>query len=153
MNAASVTVLPRRTPPSILVVETDVRIRCLVSDALRALDFKVLEASSADDALTVLEAMRIDLLFVALDLSGGRSALDVARLVRTRRMPTRIILASDGVLAKTDADDFGPFCASPMRRPRLSSSSSALSTGPRRREPREEPGRWNQDESSAVSFP
>ena len=114
MNAASVTVLPRRTPPSILVVETDVRIRCLVSDALRALDFKVLEASSADDALTVLEAMRIDLLFIALDLSGGRSALDVARLVRTRRMPTRIILASeDGVLAGTEAEDFGPILRKP----------------------------------------
>lgn len=113
MNAASVTVLPRRTPPSILVVETEVRIRCLVSDALRALDFKVLEASSADDALTVLEAMRIDLLFIALDLSGGRSALDVARLVRTRRMHTRIILASDGVLAKTVADDFGPVLRKP----------------------------------------
>jgi len=114
MNAASVTVLPRRTPPSILVVETDVRIRCLVSDALRALDFKVLEASSADDALTVLEAMRIDLLFIALDLSGGSSALDVARLVRTRRMPTRIILASDdGVLAKTVTDDFGPVLRKP----------------------------------------
>ena len=114
MNAASVTVLPRRTPPSILVVETDVRIRCLVSDALRALDFKVLETSSADDALTVLEAMRIDLLFIALDLSGGRSVLDVARLARTRRMPTRIILASDdGVLAKTVTDDFGPVLRKP----------------------------------------
>ena len=114
MNAASVTVLPRRTPPSILVVETDVRIRCLVSDALRALDFKVLETSSADDALTVLEAMRIDLLFIALDLSGGRSALDVARLVRTRRMPTRIILASeDGVLAGAEAEDFGPILRKP----------------------------------------
>ena len=118
MNAASVTVLPRRTPPSIFVIENDVRIRCLVSDALRALDFKVFEASSADDALTVLDAMRIDLLFIALDLSGGQSALDVARLVRTRWMHTRIILASDdGVLGETGAHDFGPV----LRKPYLAS--------------------------------
>ncbi|WP_201829888.1 response regulator [Microvirga zambiensis] len=116
MNAASVTVLPRRTPPSILVVENDVRIRCLVSDELRASDFKVLEASHAEDALTVLDAVRIDLLFIALDPSGEQSGLEVARLVRMRRMPTRVILAiGDGMLAKAAAEDFGLILSKPYQ--------------------------------------
>jgi DNA-binding response OmpR family regulator len=117
MNAASVTVLPRRTPPSILVVENDVRIRCLVSDELRAIDFKVLEASSADEALTVLDAMRIDLVFLAIGPAGSRSGLDVVRLIRARRMPTRIILASDGgaALAGMDADELGLILSKPYQ--------------------------------------
>ena len=117
MNAASVTVLPRRTPPSILVVESDVRIRCLVSDELRAIDFKVLEASSTDEALTVLDAMRIDLVFLAIGLSGARSGLDVVRLIRMRRMPTRVILASEdgAALAGMDAGELGLVLGKPYQ--------------------------------------
>ncbi|MFD0464488.1 response regulator [Microvirga aerilata] len=70
MSAASVTVLPRRTPPTILIVEDEALARCLVSDELRSRGFKVLEAGSAPEALTVLETVRIDLLLIAVDLSG-----------------------------------------------------------------------------------
>jgi DNA-binding response OmpR family regulator len=64
MSSASVTAFPRRTPPAILVVEDDVMTRALVSDELRAHGFKVLEASSGADAITVLDSVRVDLLFV-----------------------------------------------------------------------------------------
>jgi DNA-binding LytR/AlgR family response regulator len=87
-----------------------------VSDELRASDFKVLEASHAEDALTVLDAVRIDLLFIALDPSGEQSGLEVARLVRMRRMPTRVILAiGDGMLAKAAAEDFGLILSKPYQ--------------------------------------
>jgi DNA-binding response OmpR family regulator len=94
MSAASVTVLPRRTPPSILVVEGDVRLRCLVSDELRAMSFKVVEASSAQEALTVLDAVRIDLLLLDLDLQPPGSGLDVIRHLHGNQPPTWIIGAS-----------------------------------------------------------
>jgi CheY-like chemotaxis protein len=98
MNAASVTVLPRRTPPTILVVDDEPLARCLVSDELRSQGFKVLEAGSAPEALTVLDSVRIDLLLIAVDLSGTRSGLDVARLVHGRRPPVQVILTlSEGV--------------------------------------------------------
>lgn len=109
--------------PTILVVEADVRTRCLVSDALRALGFKVLEASSTDEALTVLEAVRVDLLLIAIDLPGQRSGLDVARFVRTRRMPTRIIFVSgEGGSEAANLDDLGPV----MRRPYAASAAVDL---------------------------
>jgi DNA-binding response OmpR family regulator len=94
MSAASVTVLPRRTPPSILVVEGDVRLRCLVSDELRAMSFKVVEASSAQEALTVLDAVRIDLILMDLDLQPPGSGLDVIRHLHGNQPPTWIIGAS-----------------------------------------------------------
>ncbi|MEE1655405.1 response regulator [Microvirga sp. CF3062] len=112
MSAASVTVLPRRTPPSILVVEGDVRIRCRVSDELRAWGFKVLEAGSASEALTVLDAVPVDLLFLALDLPVAGSGWDMVRHIRERRTPTKMILTC----GETDPlDSPEPFVRKPYR--------------------------------------
>jgi CheY-like chemotaxis protein len=114
MSAASVTVLPRRTPPNILVAEGDARTRCLVSDELRVWGFRVLEASSADEALTVLNAVRIDLLFVALDLPTGGSGRDVARYLQDRAAPTTILVtAAEAELQ--ERQDLGPFIRKPYR--------------------------------------
>ena len=94
MSAASVTVLPRRTPPNILVVEGDARLRCLVSDELRAISFKVVEAGSAREALTVLDAVRIDLLLLDLDLEPTGSGWEVVHRLNGNQPPTWIIGAS-----------------------------------------------------------
>jgi len=112
MSAASVTVLPRRVPPIILVVEGDARIRCLVSDELRAWGFKVLEAGSAPEALTVLDAVRIDLLFLALDLRSVGSGWDVVHHIRERHALTKMIVTS-GEAAPPDGLE--PFVRKPYR--------------------------------------
>jgi CheY-like chemotaxis protein len=112
MSAASVTVLPRRTPPSILVVEGDVRIRCRVSDELRAWGFKVLEAGSAPEALTVLDAVPVDLLFLALDLPVAGSGWDVVRHIHARPAPTKMIVTSE---EPDPPDSPGPFIRKPYR--------------------------------------
>ena len=114
MSAASVTVFPRRTPPNILVVEGNARIRLLVSDELRAWGFKVLEANSAEEALAVLEAVRIDLLFLALDLPAAGSGWDVAHRVRTEKTPTQMIFTS-GEAGEPDVGGLGPFIRKPYR--------------------------------------
>jgi CheY-like chemotaxis protein len=115
MNAASVTAFPRRTPPTILVVEDNVLTRSTISDELRAHGFKVLEASSAVDALTLLDSMRIDLLLVDIHLPGVQDGLDVARHVHARGMPTRMILTSgvSEASAIPDLDDLGLFIRKP----------------------------------------
>jgi CheY-like chemotaxis protein len=115
MSAASVTVLPRRTPPTILVVEDDVRVRCLVSDELRGSGFKVLEAGSAGEALTVLEAVRVDLLFMALDLQGSGSGVETARRVGAQQKPMRIIVASADGSGDLDLGDLGLLIRKPYR--------------------------------------
>ena len=112
MSAASVTVLPRRTPPTILVVEGDVRIRYRVSDELRAWGFKVLEAGSAPEALTVLDAVPVDLLVLALDLPVAGSGWDVVRHMRERPAPTKMIVTS-GEMGPPDSP--GPFIRKPYQ--------------------------------------
>ncbi|WP_457092159.1 response regulator [Microvirga sp. P5_D2] len=115
MSAASVTVLPRRTPPTILVVEDDVLARCLISDELRIQGYKVLEASTADDALSVLEAIRVDLLFADIHLPGQRNGLDVARIVHQRQWPTQVVLTSGRESTSTvpELDSLGIFICKP----------------------------------------
>jgi len=115
MNTATVTAFPRRSPPNILVVEDDVVIRCLISDELRARGFKVLEANSADEAITILDKVNVDLLFVDIHLPGLRDGLDVARLVRARGGPTPIILTSGKTEASAipDLDELGSFIGKP----------------------------------------
>jgi DNA-binding response OmpR family regulator len=76
------------------VVEDDVMTRCHVCDGLRARGLKVLEANCADDAVAVLDRVRIDLLIIDIDLPGSRDGLDVARFVHARLEPTQIILTS-----------------------------------------------------------
>ncbi|MBB3017340.1 CheY-like chemotaxis protein [Microvirga lupini] len=110
MSAASVTVLPRRIPPTILVVEGDVRIRYRVSDELRAWGFKVLEAGSAPEALTVLDAVQVDLLFLALDLPGTGGGWDVVHHIRER--PTKMIVTSRET---GPSDSPGPFVRKPYQ--------------------------------------
>ena len=115
MGDASVTAFPRRTPPTILVVEDNVLTRSAISDELRAHGFKVLEASSADDAITVLDTMRIDLVFVDIHLPGSGDGLDVARHVRARGGPTQMVLTSgvSDASAIPDLDDLGVFIRKP----------------------------------------
>jgi len=115
MSAASVTAFPRRTPPTILVVEDNVLTRSAVSDELRACGFKIVEASSADDAFTVLNTMHVDLLFVDIHVPGPRNGLDVARYVHARGMPTRLILTSAMLDASAipDLGYLGPFVRKP----------------------------------------
>jgi DNA-binding response OmpR family regulator len=124
MSAASVTAFPRRVPPAILVVEDNVLTRSAISDELRAHGFKVLEASSASDAITVLDTMRIDLLFVDVHLPGEQDGLDVARHVHARGMPTQMILTS-GISDASAIPDLGALGVF-IRKPYLISRVLAL---------------------------
>lgn len=126
MSAASVTVLPRRTPPTVLVVEDEALARCLVSDELRSRGFKVLEAGSATEALTVLDTVRVDLLVIPVDLSGARGGLEIARLVHGRGAPVQVILTAseEGGPADPDWESLGVL----IRKPYLPSQVLELIT-------------------------
>jgi CheY-like chemotaxis protein len=115
VNAASVTRLRRSQPLNLLVVEDDVITRCVICDELRALNFRVLEASSGEDALAVLKTLPVHLLFVDLHMPGSVDGVGVARYAHGLRPSPRIILTSGkigpGEIAGLDA--FGPFLRKP----------------------------------------
>jgi CheY-like chemotaxis protein len=101
VDASKVTRLRPQTPPTVLVVEDDVVTRSMVADELRATGLRVAEASTADDAITILETLPVHLVFTDIYIPGRRSGLDVAQFARALRPPPHIILTS----GRARADD------------------------------------------------
>jgi DNA-binding response OmpR family regulator len=96
--------------PSVLVVEGDVMIRLVVAAYLRECGFKVVEASSADEALTVLKTDRkiaIDVAFVDMDIAGSLDGFGLSQWIRRERAEIKIILASG---AHRTAKEAGHLC-------------------------------------------
>jgi CheY-like chemotaxis protein len=121
MNTAKITTLPRRTPPTILVVDDDVIARCLISDELRARGFKVLEAHSAAEAIKVLGKVHVDLLLVEIYLAGALGGLDVIRQAQTYSRTTRIVLTSNQGTSASELNlgDLGTVVPKPVSIPNL----------------------------------
>jgi len=81
--------------PVVLIVEDEVLIRLSVSDFLRNEGFTVIEAGSAREALTVLQA-RSDVSVVVTDIhmSGALEGLDLIREIRRSFPAVKIVTAS-----------------------------------------------------------
>lgn len=96
-GAASRVVEDLKAPPStILVVEDEVLIRFVVAAYLRDCGFRVVEATSADEAIAVLEApsTAVDLVFSDVNMPGSRDGFGLARWIREHRAGLPIILTS-----------------------------------------------------------
>jgi CheY-like chemotaxis protein len=89
---------PSTSPPLVLVVEDDAFVRAMAVDALEEEGFEVLEAPSADYAVTVLESRSdIGVVFTDITMPGTLNGFDLARLVR-RLYPRISVLVSSGAL-------------------------------------------------------
>jgi CheY-like chemotaxis protein len=115
VNSSKVTRLRPQTPPTLLVVEDDVVTRFTIADSLRACGFKVLEASNADDAVTILETLPVHLVFTDVCIPGRRSGIDVAQIARALRPALHVILTSGRVRAEDipELPELGPFVPKP----------------------------------------
>jgi CheY-like chemotaxis protein len=88
----------------ILLVEDNPGVRAMASGLLADLGYEVLTASSAREALTVLQGGEaIDLLFTDVVMPDGMSGLDLAREAQRLR-PALRILATSGHLGRVEAD-------------------------------------------------
>jgi two-component system, response regulator PdtaR len=93
MLATQIGVKPER--PTVLVVEDEVLIRLLIADELRNLGIHVLEASNADEALTILEsALPIAVLFTDIRMPGRLDGIGLTRLARERYPHIKLMLTS-----------------------------------------------------------
>lgn len=96
------------SPTTVLVVEDEPLVRMDISDQLQDLDFKVLEAANADEAIEMLVANAdIKVMFTDVDMPGGMDGLRLAAAVRDRWPPIKIIVTSGHrkvVLADIPAD-------------------------------------------------
>lgn len=117
------------SPPTILVVEDEILIRMGVAEYLRDCGYRVLEAGDAAEAVIVVQAEPVDLVFTDVDMRGPMDGFGLARWIRANHANIRVIIAS-GVprIAERAADlcEGGPLLQKPYPSEALAQRIGAL---------------------------
>jgi CheY-like chemotaxis protein len=111
MLAAEGAASPREL--TVLLVEDEVLTRLMLADELRNQGLQVLEASNADEALTVLQSsLPVHLLFTDIRMPGEMDGVALAKLAHVRFPQIKSIIGSSG--RPESIDDFADaFLAKP----------------------------------------
>ena len=111
MLAAEGAASPREL--TVLLVEDEVLTRLMLADELRSQGLQVLEASNADEALTVLQSsLPVHLLFTDIRMPGEMDGVALAKLAHARFPQIKSIIGSSG--KPESIDDFADaFLAKP----------------------------------------
>jgi CheY-like chemotaxis protein len=101
--------------PVVLIVEDEILLRMDAVDIIAAAGFEVVDAADADEAIKILEARRdIAVVFTDTHLPGSMDGLKLARAVRGRWPPIKIVATSGRVNVKeTDLPEGGRFLPKP----------------------------------------
>lgn len=91
----------------ILIVEDEILIRMVIADYLRDCGYKVIEAASGDEALTLLqqEDIAIDIVFSDIEMPGDTDGFALARWIREHQPDTEILLAGTAPKAAETAQN------------------------------------------------
>ena len=109
---------PNERTPTILIVDDEAPIRAMLSDYLQECGFKVLEGSTADEAILIIEKsdVVIDLVFSDVSMPGTIDGFGLAHWVRANRPGLPIILTSGDAKKASSAKQLcesEPFMAKP----------------------------------------
>jgi CheY-like chemotaxis protein len=104
---------PKR--PVVLIVEDEFLLRMDAVDMIAAAGFEVVEAANADEAIEILESRPdITVVFTDIQMPGSMDGLKLARAVRGRWPPIKIIATSGQVhIGETDLPEGGRFLPKP----------------------------------------
>jgi CheY-like chemotaxis protein len=104
---------PRR--PVVLLVEDEQLLRMDAVEMISSAGFDVVEAANADDAIEILEVRRdIVVVFTDIQMPGSMDGLKLARAVRGRWPPIKIVATSGLVdVGEKDLPEGGRFLAKP----------------------------------------
>jgi CheY-like chemotaxis protein len=99
----------------ILIVEDELLIRMNAVEMIEQAGFGVVEAASADEAITILESrLDITVVFTDIQMPGSMDGLKLAAAVRNRWPPIMIVATSGRVkLAPGDLPEGGRFVPKP----------------------------------------
>ncbi|SHF95412.1 Response regulator receiver domain-containing protein [Loktanella atrilutea] len=87
-----------KSRPAVLIVEDETLIRMDAFDMIREAGFKTYEASSADQAIALMDQHSdIGILFTDIEMPGSMDGVKLAAYVRDRWPPVVIIIASGAV--------------------------------------------------------
>jgi DNA-binding response OmpR family regulator len=99
----------QKPPACVLVVEDEILIRVLIADELRAEGFSVVEAATADEALSYFQAgVQVDLVLSDIELPGGQNGVDLIKRLRAEAPSLLTVLTSGHSPGVHDADAFLP---------------------------------------------
>jgi CheY-like chemotaxis protein len=94
---------PATSRPVILIVEDDFLLRMNAAEMIGDSGFDVVEAASADEAIAILEARPdIHVVFTDIQMPGSMDGLKLARFVRGRWPPIKIVATSGFVRVGAD---------------------------------------------------
>jgi CheY-like chemotaxis protein len=98
---------PRKSPACVLVVEDEVLIRALIADELRAEGFSVIEAATADEALSYFQAgVQVDLVLSDIATPGALNGVDLIQRLRAEAPDLPTVLTSGTSPGVHEADAF-----------------------------------------------
>ena len=101
--------------PVVLIVEDEFLLRMDAADMIRQAGFEAIEAANADQAIEILQARTdITVVFTDIQMPGSMDGLKLARAVRGRWPPIKIIATSGRVhVGETDLPKGGRFLPKP----------------------------------------
>src|SRR5271170_1053720 len=101
--------------PVVLVVEDELLLRMQAVEMIAAAGFEVVEAGNADQAIEILEARRdITVVFTDIQMPGSMDGLKLARAVRGRWAPIKMVATSGHVnVGEKDLPEGGRFLSKP----------------------------------------
>jgi CheY-like chemotaxis protein len=104
-------------PPHVLVVEDEFFSRWHAVELVESAGYIAIEASSADEAIAILEARKdIRVVFTDINMPGSMDGLKLARAIRDRWPPIELILTSGHFnVPESDIPDRGLFFPKPYR--------------------------------------
>lgn len=79
---------------TVLIVEYEILIRMLLADTLLDEGYDVIEAGNVLEAVAILGQRKIDAVVTDVDMPGGLSGFDLARMISDTRMNVPVIIAS-----------------------------------------------------------
>jgi CheY-like chemotaxis protein len=101
--------------PVVLIVEDEYLLRMNAVDMIADAGYDVVEAADADQAIEILESRRdITVVFTDIQMPGSMDGLKLARAVRGRWPPIKIVATSGHVgVRETDLPEGGRFLSKP----------------------------------------
>lgn len=99
----------------VLIVEDEFLLRIDAVDMVKAAGFEVVEAANADEAIEILESRQdITVIFTDIQMPGSMDGLKLARAVRGRWPPIKIVATSGHLhVSETDLPEGGRFLPKP----------------------------------------
>jgi CheY-like chemotaxis protein len=103
--------------PLVLIVEDEFLLRMNTADIIGDAGFDVVEAGNADEAIAILETrLDIHVVFTDVQMPGSMDGLKLAKFVRGRLPPIKIVATSGFVnVGKDDLPEGGRFVPKPYR--------------------------------------